>query len=244
MKNILILGSTSDVGLSCAHIYASKGANLTLASRATDVESEKTRADLKLRYGVEVQNVTFDALDTSSHEVFYSQVSDKIDTVISVFGVLGDHEEALANYEAAEKIILTNFLGNVSILGLAANQMDKSKEGTIICVSSVAGERGRMSNYIYGSSKAGLTAFLSGLRNRLTSSKVHVVSVQPGFIKTKMIEGIDTPAPLTATPDEVAKAIYKAHIKKKNTVYVKPIWRLIMLIIKMIPEPIFKKLSL
>jgi len=108
----------------------------------------------------------------------------------------------------------------------------------------VAGERGRMSNYIYGASKAGLTTFLSGLRNRLAHSNVHVATINPGFIKTKMIGDLETPAPLTASAEEVAECIFKACKKKKNTTYVKSIWRLIMFIIRTIPEFVFKKLKL
>ena len=137
-----------------------------------------------------------------------------------------------------------NFTGAVSILNIAANDMVEKKSGTIVGISSVAGERGRMSNYIYGSAKAGFTAYLSGLRNRLQKVGVHVLTVKPGFVQTKMTEGLPLPKPLTALPEQVAKGIIKAVKKGTNEVYILGIWRLIMLIIRTIPEFVFKKLRM
>ncbi|MCL4128207.1 UNVERIFIED_CONTAM: hypothetical protein GTU68_062310 [Idotea baltica] len=122
--------------------------------------------------------------------------------------------------------------------------MENRKEGTIVGISSVAGERGRASNYLYGSAKAGFTSFLSGLRNRLAGKGVHVLTVKPGFVDTAMTEGLDLPGPLTAQPQQVARAVFKAVGKKKNTLYTLWMWRYVMLIIRNIPEAIFKKLSL
>ena len=131
-----------------------------------------------------------------------------------------------------ELMIKTNYLGLVSIFGEIANRMEKRGSGTIIGVSSVAGDRGRASNYIYGSAKAGFAAFLSGLRNRLFQKNVRVITVKPGFVRTKMTEGLDLPGMLTASPDELAHAIHRADRKNKLVVYYRPVWRLIMLIWK------------
>jgi short-subunit dehydrogenase len=114
----------------------------------------------------------------------------------------------------------------------------------IVGIASVAGERGRQSNYLYGSAKAGFRAYLSGLRNRMHRESVHVVTVQPGFVYTKMTENLNLPKMLTATPDEVAETVYSAVYKRKNVVYVKWFWRWIMVVIKSIPESVFKKLKL
>ena len=114
----------------------------------------------------------------------------------------------------------------------------------IVGISSVAGDRGRGSNYIYGSAKAGFTAYLAGLRNRLAGEGVHVLTVKPGFVATAMTEGLDLPAPLTAQPEELGAAVLRAVAKKRNVIYTRPVWRLIMGVIRAIPEPIFKKLSL
>ena len=125
-----------------------------------------------------------------------------------------------------------------------ANHYEKDEKGFIVGVSSVAGERGRKANYIYGSSKAGFTTYLSGLRNRLYKSNINVLTVKPGYIYTKMTEKLKLPSLLTAKPDEVAKLIFSSQKKKKNVIYIKSVWRLIMLLIRIIPEWKFKKMDL
>lgn len=122
--------------------------------------------------------------------------------------------------------------------------MKIGKKGTIIGISSVAGERGRATNVIYCAAKAGFTSYMSGLRNTLFNYNIHVATIIPGFIKTKMLGDLKTPAPLTAQPEEVATAIWNAYAKKQDVVYVKWIWRYVMLVIKNIPEGIFKKLKI
>jgi hypothetical protein len=132
----------------------------------------------------------------------------------------------------------------VSLFNIIANDFEKRRSGFIVGISSVAGDRGRKSNYIYGSAKAALTAYLSGLRNRLYDAQVHVMTVKPGFVATKMTEGMDLPEKLTAQPEEVAKDIYKAQQKSKDVLYTKSIWRFIMMIITAIPEWKFKGMSI
>ena len=244
MKYLLLIGSNSDVGQACAKKYGENGYNIYLATRTIDEYQKRLASDLMIRYGIIAQNLHFDATIYASHNAFYESLEEKPEIVISVFGYLGNHEKALVDFNEAYQIIAANFLGNVSVLNIVANDMEKRKQGTIICVSSVAGERGRKSNYIYGSAKAGLTAYLSGLRNRLYESNVHVSTIIPGFIRTKMIPGLKTPGPITAQPVQLADAIWKAHKKRKDVVYVLPIWQIIMLIIKIIPEKIYKKMSL
>ncbi|PWT97795.1 MAG: short-chain dehydrogenase, partial [Bacteroidetes bacterium] len=142
------------------------------------------------------------------------------------------------------KTINTNYTGAVSVLNVIANDFAARKQGVIVGISSVAGERGRQSNYIYGSAKSGFTAYLSGLRNRMFHYGVHVVSVLPGFVYTRMTEHLQLPKLLTAQPEDVADSVYKAVVKKKNIVYVKWFWKWIMLIIRSIPESMFKKRKL
>jgi short-subunit dehydrogenase len=151
---------------------------------------------------------------------------------------------AMSDWSEAAKIIHTNYTGGVSVLNIVAKHYIEAKEGVIVGIASVAGERGRQSNYLYGSAKAGFIAYLSGLRNRLYREGVHVVTVQPGFVYTKMTEDLSLPKLLTATPADVADVVYRGVQKKKNIVYVKWFWKWIMLIIKLIPEFIFKKLKL
>jgi short-subunit dehydrogenase len=146
--------------------------------------------------------------------------------------------------EETLKTIQTNYTGAVSILNIIAQDFAGRKSGAIAGISSVAGERGRQSNYIYGSAKAGFTAYLSGLRNSLYKDNVHVLTVLPGFVYTKMTENLDLPKLLTANPADVASAVYTGIKKKKNVIYVKWFWRWIMYIIKAIPESIFKRKQL
>ena len=242
-ENVLILGATSDMAVAIARQLAMQGYSITLAGRNMDRLSV-LEGDLRVRYKAMVSSARFDALDFASHESFYNALAEKPDIVICVFGLLGDHTTAQENWEHAHQIIDSNFTGAASILNVVANDFERRKKGVIVGISSVAGERGRQSNYIYGSAKAGFTAYLSGLRNRLFHHGVHVVTVKPGFVKTKMIENISTPGSLTASPRKVAESVASAIRKKKNTVYVLSIWALIMLVIKMIPEGIFKRLKL
>ncbi|ODS89430.1 MAG: 3-oxoacyl-ACP reductase [Chryseobacterium sp. SCN 40-13] len=160
-------------------------------------------------------------------------------------GYLGeDTEEGLYDDRNTDRIIAVNYSRLVPVITYFANKMERKRFGTIIGLSSVAGERGRQSNFVYGSAKAAFTAYLSGLRNYLYDKKVHVITVKPGFMATKMTEGMPLNPLLTANPSQVANYIYNAYIKKKNVVYVLPIWRFIMLIIRNIPEFVFKKLKL
>lgn len=240
---VLILGANSDMAEALAKLFAQKGYRLLLASRDLD-RLNSHAADLKIRYTVDVQCFTFDAHAYLTHKQFYNQLPAKPDIVIVAFGVLGDTEAAMTEWSSADEIISSNFTGAVSILNIIATDFQQRGSGAIVGISSVAGERGRQSNFIYGSAKAAFTAYLSGLRNRLAKGNVHVVTVKPGFVRTKMIADVSTPALLTATPEQVAKRIDRALVKKQNVIYVLPIWRYIMLIIKIIPEFIFKKLSL
>lgn len=244
MKTLLILGSNSDVGKACASRFASEDFHIILASRVQNEDQRTLANDLSQSFGVNTEWVYFDALQTDMHHAFYHSLSTKPEVVISAFGILGDHTLALDDYEEAARITATNYLGNLSALHIIAKDMEERKAGTIIGISSVAGERGRKNNYIYGASKAALTNFLSGLRARLATSNVHVITVIPGFISTKMIAGMSTPKLLTAQPDEVADCVWNAYIKRENVVFVKPIWKRIMWFIRSIPENVFKKMDL
>jgi len=242
-KNVLILGATSDMALAVARKFGSQGYSITLAARNLE-KLKAIQADIQIRQNVPVDIVYFDALEIQSHPAFYHNLPTKPEVVVCVFGLLGDQKRAEHDWEVCEEILLSNYVGAVSILNIVANQMEERKSGVIVGISSVAGERGRQSNYFYGSAKAGFSAYLSGLRNRLYQHGVHVITVKPGFVRTRMIEHMKTPGPLTADPKEVAEDIYEAVIKKKDVIYTRGIWRTVMYVIKSIPEPIFKKLKL
>ena len=242
-ENVLILGATSDMAVAIARQLALEGYSITLAARNTE-RLQALEGDLRVRYKVTVSSARFDALDFASHEAFYNALPEKPDIVICVFGLLGEQAMAQQSWRHAQLIVDSNFTGAASILNVIANDFERRRKGMIIGISSVAGERGRQSNYFYGSAKAGFTAYLSGLRNRLYHHGVHVITVKPGFVRTRMIEDLSTPGLLTASPKKVAESISAAIKKKRNNVYVLSIWALIMFIIKMIPEGVFKKLKL
>ena len=241
--SVLILGATSDIARATARAYAARGCRLLLAARnpsALTVDAE----DLRIRYNVQVELFAFDMLDTAAHTAFINALPELPQTILCAVGILGEQVPAQSNSASAETIMRTNYLAPAVLLEQFAARMENRGQGCIIGISSVAGDRGRASNYYYGSAKAGFTAFLSGLRNRLVKKNVHVITVKPGFVRTRMTEGMKLPGALTAAPEEVAKAIVRAQERGKNVIYVRRIWRLIMLIIVHLPEIIFKRLSL
>ena len=242
-KHVLILGARSDIALATAHHFAAEGYAIQLAARACDTLIDEQK-DIQLRHNVVVTLHEFDALALDTHEVFVEELPALPNIAICAVGLLGDQSEAEKDLNAATSIMRSNYEGPASIFAVLANKFEVRGTGVLVGISSVAGERGRASNYVYGSAKAGYTAFLSGLRNRLAKKGVHVITVLPGFAATKMTAGLDLPEKLTAAPSELAVAIDRAIGRKRNIVYVRPIWKLIMCIIRSIPESIFKKLSL
>ncbi len=243
MSYVLIIGAKSDIAKAVARRYAKEGYNLYLAARDSN-EQEEFANDIHIRTQKDVKCVELDILDYTSHKAFYNALEEKPFGVLSAVGYLGEQNKAQNDFKEAKKIIDTNYTGIVNLFNIIANDFEKRKSGFIIGISSVAGDRGRKSNYIYGSAKAAFTAYLSGLRNRLYIANVHVLTVKPGFVVTKMTEGMDLPKKLTVQPDVVAEDIYKAQQKKKNVVYTKWIWRWVMLIIRAIPEFKFKRMSM
>ncbi len=240
---VLIIGAASDIAQATGRAFAAKGHPIQLAARNV-ARLQDEAAHLKTRYDVDATLHELDALDIAGHEAFVEGLPELPTISVSAFGVLGEQDANAASAETSATIMRSNFEGPAALLGVLANAMEARGSGALVGISSVAGDRGRASNYVYGAAKAGFTAFLSGLRNRLAKKGVHVVTVLPGFVDTAMTEGMDTPGPLTAKPDEVAQAIVKAVEKERNVIYVRPIWRLVMAIIRNIPEPIFKKTSI
>ncbi|HHG85365.1 MAG TPA: SDR family oxidoreductase [Bacteroidetes bacterium] len=243
-QHCLILGAKSDIARALAHVFAEAGFNLYLAGRNADSDLRPDAQDLAIRHSVQAQAIEFDALDYGRHAEMYAALTPKPAVVISVVGYMPDQEAAAQDGAMARRIMETNFVGCAHFLGIVAQDMETRKAGSIIGISSVAGDRGRAKNYLYGSAKAGFTAFLSGLRNRLHAAGVQVLTVKPGFVYTKMTEGMDLPAKLTASPEKVASDVFKAWKKGKNVLYTKWIWRWIMFIIRNIPEWQFKKMKI
>lgn len=242
-EHFLILGATSGMAKAIARRLAADGHTLTLAGRSAEALEAMAR-DLALRSGGTPRTAIFDAVDFSSHDTFVTGHCRDISGVVCAVGHLGDQALAETNFEEFQLITNSNYLGPASILSRLAEQMESRGQGVIIGISSVAGDRGRASNYAYGAAKAAFTAFLSGLRNRLASKGVHVMTVKPGFVSTAMTADMNLPAAITASPSEVAERVIKGVRRKRDVIYVKPVWRVIMGIIVHIPEWIFKRMHL
>lgn len=245
MTRVLLISANSDVAKACARVYAEHGFDLVLASRNI-TETELLAKDIQIRYQRKVECLFLDIQDTSSHQGFFDKVIETGDLsgVLCFTGYLGDQAASQKNTAELIKITESNYLGIASLLEIIAAYLEQRKEGFIVALSSVAGDRGRKSNYHYGAAKAALSTFLSGLRNRLSESNINVLTVKPGFMNTRMTSELELPPLLTAEPEDVAFAIYKAQQKKRHVIYVKGIWFFIMLIIKHIPESIFRKTNL
>lgn len=237
---VLILGARSDIGRALAKGYAANGCDVILAARG-DISADAT--DLALRTQVKVRSVNVDITDGAA-DVFFDLLGVVPGTVVMVAGLLGDQAKSAAHDDIAARVMDSNYNGPARYLLAAARRMANVPDACIIGISSVAGERGRASNFIYGSAKAGLTAFLSGLRNAHAKTGLHVMTVKPGFVRTQMTAGMKLSPVMTAEPEQVAAAILKAHEKKCDVIYTLGRWRIVMMVIRAIPEMAFKKLSL
>lgn len=245
MKHILIIGATSGIAKAIAHQYAKEKHPLILAGRDTE-EIERIASDIRIRHQVPVSVKTFDAESYDTHSDFFTACVKEAGVLygmILVHGYMDDQESAQSNFNKAKKMIDVNFTSYVSILETAAHYLEQEKGGFIGVISSVAGDRGRQSNYIYGASKGALSVYLQGLRNRLFSAGVHVATIKPGFVDTQMTYGLKGLF-LVAKPEDVAKRVYESISKGHDVIYVPGFWAVIMFIIKLIPESIFKRLRL
>ncbi len=244
--SLLVLGANSLIAQCTAECFAKDKHEIIFAGRNAG-QMQKLANDFEIRFQCKAYGIEFDALDYNSHKTFLENVLKlipQVDYVLLAFGYLGEQTKANEGFDESKKIIETNYTGAVSIIHLFASHFESQRKGNIIIISSVAGDRGRQSNYLYGSAKAGLSAFAQGLRSRLFKSGVHVLTVKPGFVDTPMTYGMPLPKLLVASPKKVGKDIYKAALKKKNILYTPFYWRFIMMIVKSIPEFIFKKLKL
>lgn len=241
---MIVLGSTSEVAQAFVEKALQEGEKFEkiylFTSNRETTERFARHIDVKFLQQSEVieldlmKEIDYNKFDYINSNVLFCAV-----------GYLGEGtEEGLYDNKNTERIITINYSKLVPVMNYFAHKFESRRSGTIIGLSSVAGDRGRQSNFIYGSAKAAFTAYLSGLRNYLFSKKVHVLTVKPGFMATKMTEGLPLNPKLTATPKQAAACIYKAFKKQNNVAYVLPIWNIIMMIIRNIPEFIFKKLKL
>jgi len=242
---ILIFGATSAIAQETAKLFAADGDALFLVARNAD-KLQVVANDLTVRGAAQVEKATLDLSETDRHVDLLARATAALgglDVALIAHGTLSDQEACQQSYELTEREMRTNFLSVVSLLTLLANQFESQRHGTIAVISSVAGDRGRGSNYVYGAAKAGVTAFLSGLRNRLSKVGVTVITVKPGMVDTPMTEHL-TKGALFASATAVGQGIYRAIETGQEVVYLPWFWWGIMWVIKHIPERIFKKLSL
>jgi len=242
MAKRVIFGATSAIAVEVARLFASNADDLLLIARNSE-KLEILRKDLLVRGASVVEVLKSDLACIESHQELLSKI-DRImpdyDTAFFAYGILGDQVHAQKSFEATKEILDVNFISVLSLITSIANHFEQIGSGVIAVICSVAGDRGRRSNYIYGTTKGALDIFLQGLRNRLSFNGVSVVTFKLGFVDTPMTANIKKNF-MFASPEYVAKGIFKAINKRKNVVYLPAVWRFIMLGIKFIPECLFKK---
>ncbi len=239
-SRILILGATSGIARACTLEWARRGAHLVLAGRDLE-ELEVLAGDARIRCGVNVEIRVFEARDFASHPQFWRDCGE-IDGVICALGLMPPQTEMERDFESCRAMIEVNYTSCVSILNVVANDFEAQKRGFIVILSSVAGERARRANYLYGSAKAGLTAYSEGLRCKLFPSGVSVTTVLPGPVDTSMTWGSDK-LPLLVPPEKVASDIYRGARRKSDVVFSPAPWRLIFAILRLVPSFIWKRLD-
>jgi len=245
MKKILIVGATSAIAEATARRFAARGDRIMLAGRNT-ARLEQIAADLKSRGADRVGVAAFDAAqagDPSTLIEHAAQTMDGLDVALIAHGTLPSQPDCAASVEKTLAEFQTNALSVIALATVLANHFEAQRSGSIAVISSVAGDRGRQSNYVYGAAKGTVSLFLQGLRNRLVKSGVQVLTIKPGFVDTPMTAEFKKGA-LWAKPDGIARGIVSAIDGRRDVVYLPGFWRWIMLIIRHIPEPIFKRMSL
>ena len=245
MRDVIIIGATSAVAIEIAKIHAAESDNIILVGRNARAISDIAE-DLKIR-GASAEVIVQDLALTDNIEDLIDKIFDLAPRPWGIYiahGTLPDQQKCEASYSEAQKAIVENSLSQIALLTGIANRLVELRSGKIGVITSVAGDRGRQSNYVYGAAKGMLSIFLQGLRNRLASSEVHVLTVKPGFIDTPMTAAIENKGFLWATPQKVATDICRGMKKNRNVIYTPSFWWVIMFIIGATPEFIFKKLTL
>ncbi len=239
----LILAVSSDIGRAIARRYAEAGFALIVTARDPERLAAE-QADLSARFSVPVRGALLDIEKLEDHERLLATLEPAPDVTVCAIGLMPPQQQAERDPALAARVMFVNYIGPALLLERIAQACEARGSGSIVGISSVAGERGRASNYLYGSAKAGFTAWLSGLRNRLHGSGVHVLTVIPGYVRTRLLEGLDPPRLLVASPEALADAVFHAQARCRNVLWFKRVWRLIMGLIRALPEALFKRTSL
>lgn len=242
---MLIVGATSAIARETARAFAGRGARLFLFGR-DQARVAAVADDLRFRGANDTATAVLDVRDVARHGAVLDQALRQwggLDVVLVAHGVLPDQhrcEESVAETLGALEV---NFTATAALLTLVANALEAQRHGCLAVITSVAGDRGRQSNYVYGAAKAGLHALLQGLRNRLYAAGVAVVDVRPGFVDTPMTAHLRKNR-LFASPRRVGRAVHRAILRRRDVVYVPWFWRLVMAGVRLLPEPVFKRLKL
>ena len=243
MKHIVITGASSDIAQACIREFASKNYNITLLGRNLS-RLEKLIQDIRQKFNTNLAIHEVDHHDSESVLTVIKSLESPIDVLLCAQGVMHSNDNCINDAGLTVDMIRTNFESNVIIINAIFKHMKMQGHGKIMAISSVAGIRGRKSNFIYGSTKAALSTFLSGLRALGKEHSIEVIDIKPGFVSTKMTVGIDLPNILTTSPEALARRIYKqGAIGRSKIIYSLPIWRLIALIIKFLPRFILDKMK-
>ena len=246
MKRVLIIGATSAIANACARLWAEEGSEFFLVARNAE-KLEQAAADLRARGAKSVTTITLDLARLEEHSTLVEscvQSLRQIDIALIAHGTLPDQKACEQDVNVALKEFANNGTSVISLLTLLANQFERQRCGSMAIISSVAADRGRPSNYVYGTAKAAVSTFCEGLQARMFKLGVHVMTIKPGFVDTPMTQGLKLPGLLLARPDDVARLILSGLQRKKAVLYTPRFWSLIMLIIKLVPNFVFKRINL
>ena len=246
MKKILIIGATSGIATACARLWAAEGAEFFLVGRNSE-KLNQVAQDLAVRGAADVYTHAMDCNEFGQHEELFHACFERlkqVDIALIAHGSLSNQKACEMDVQLTLKEFSINCLSVISLLTLLSNRMEKQQSGTIAVISSVAGERGRSTSYVYCAAKAAVSTFCDGLRGRMHKCGVNVLTIKPGYVDTPMIKDLPLPKILVASPEKVAKIINHAIDTKRNTIYAPGFWRWIMMVVKSIPESIFKRISI
>lgn len=240
---VLVVGATSSIAQACCHEFARQGHDLFLASR--DLRGLMALAhDLRVRYQIQVNYALFDAVDLNQQKKLFQQVvalTPQLYGVLCAVGYLGDHTATAVDASEQQRIVSINFTGLIPLLDWSAQHITDG--GFLTVISSVAGDRGRKNNYLYGAAKAGLNTYLAGLRHHYAQKNINITTIKPGFVDTAMTYGLVN-SRLMIAPARAAQHICRAIALRRRVVYVPAVWRFIMWLIRAIPEPLFKRMNI
>ncbi|ANI55865.1 SDR family oxidoreductase [Pseudomonas glycinae] len=246
MKRVLIIGATSAIATACARRWATQGSEFFLVGRNLE-KLQQTAADLEGRGAKATTLHAMDATDTGAHAAMLEScvgAMRQVDIALIAHGTLPDQQQCEQDPAVALQEFSNNGTSVIALLTLLSNHFETQRCGTLAVISSVAGDRGRPSNYLYGAAKAAVSTFCEGLRARMFKVGVHVITIKPGFVDTPMTQGLKLPKALVAQPEQVAKRIAEGIDRKKDVLYAPGFWSLIMLIIRSIPRSVFKRINL